>query len=165
MPSSRAAELGAPLLRREDERLLRGEGRFVADVPCPGALHAAFVRSGYAHAVVNGLEGLAEARAAPGVVAVLTAADVAGLGALPVKRPLIGVTLDIPDDQPYLAGDRVRFVGEPVALVVATDAYAAADAAARDLPRRRAAAGGDVGRGRGRRRPIAVRRAWHQRRA
>ena len=66
MPSSRAAELGAPLLRREDERLLRGEGRFVADVPCPGALHAAFVRSGYAHAVVNGLEGLAEARRGAG---------------------------------------------------------------------------------------------------
>ncbi len=130
MPSSRAAELGAPLLRREDGRLLRGEGRFVSDVPCAGALHAAFVRSGYAHAVVAGLEGLTEARAAPGVVAVLTAADIAGLGELPVKRPMIGVTLDIPDAQPYLAGDRVRFVGEPVAMVLATDAYAAADAAA-----------------------------------
>jgi carbon-monoxide dehydrogenase large subunit len=130
MPSSRAAELGAPLPRREDERLLRGEGRYVSDVPCPGALHAAFVRSSYAHAILNGLDGLAEARASPGVVAVLTAADVAGLAALPVKRPLVGVTLDVPDRQPYLARERVRFVGEPVALVVATDEYAAADAAA-----------------------------------
>ena len=129
-PSSPAAELGAPLLRREDERLLRGEGRFVSDLACAGALHAAFVRSSYAHAVLRGLDGLAEARASPGVVAVLTAADVAGLGPFPVKRSLVGVTLDVPDAQPYLAGDRVRFVGEPVAMVVATDEYAAVDAAA-----------------------------------
>ena len=130
MPSSRAAELGAPLLRREDGPLLRGEGRFVSDIPCAGALHAVFVRSGWAHAVLHGLDGLDEARAAPGVVAVLTAADLAGLGPRPVKRPLVGVTLDIPESQPYLARDRVRFVGEPVAMVIAGDEYAAADAAA-----------------------------------
>ncbi len=127
---SAAAALGASPLRREDERLLRGRGRYVSDIACPGALHAVFVRSGYAHAVLNGLEGVADARSAPGVVAVLTGADVAGLGPLPCKRALIGVTLDIPDAQPYLATDRVRFVGEPVAMVVATDEYAAADAAA-----------------------------------
>src|SRR3954451_6454601 len=130
MPSSRAAELGAPLLRREDGPLLRGEGRFVSDIPCAGALHAVFVRSGWAHAILNGLDGLDEARAAPGVVAVLTAADVAGLRPRPVKRPLVGVALDIPEAQPYLAHDRVRFVGEPVAMVIATGEYAAADAAA-----------------------------------
>jgi carbon-monoxide dehydrogenase large subunit len=128
--SEPAASLGEPVLRREDARLLRGEGRFVADIRCAGALHAAFVRSPYPHAILHGLDGLGEARAVPGVVAVLTAADVAELAPLPVKRPMIGVVLDIEERQPYLAGERVRFAGEPVALVVADDAYAAADAAA-----------------------------------
>jgi carbon-monoxide dehydrogenase large subunit len=130
MRSSRAAELGSPLLRREDGPLLRGAGRFVSDIPCDGALHAVFVRSGWAHAVLHGLDGLDDARAAAGVVAVLTCSDMAGLGAFPVKRSLVGVALDLADAQPYLARDRVRFVGEPVAMVIATDAYAAADAAA-----------------------------------
>ena len=128
--SSRAAALGEPVPRREDARLLRGEGRFVADIRCAGALHAAFVRSPYPHAILHGLDGLREARGAPGVVAVLTSVDVAELAPLPVKRPLIGVVLDIEERQPYLARDRVRFAGEPVAMVIATDAYAAADAAA-----------------------------------
>jgi len=128
------ATIGEPLRRREDDRLLRGESRFTADVDCPGALHAAFVRSPYAHALLQGLDGLDGARAAPGVVAVLTAADVGELGPLPVKRPLEGVTLAIADRQPYLAGERLRFVGEPVAMVVAVDAYAATDAAALIFP-------------------------------
>ncbi len=132
--TDRPATIGEPLRRREDDRLLRGAGRFTADIECPGALHAAFVRSPYAHAVMEGLDGVDAARAAPGVAAVLTAADVGDLGPLPVKRPLVGVTLAIADRQPYLAGERVRFVGEPVAMVVATDPYAAADAAALIFP-------------------------------
>ena len=89
--SSRAAALGEPVPRREDARLLRGEGRFVADIRAPARCMPRSCARRTRTRLLHGLEGIGEARAAPGVVAVLTSADVAGLGPLPVKRPLIGV--------------------------------------------------------------------------
>jgi carbon-monoxide dehydrogenase large subunit len=120
------------LLRSEDEPLLRGSGRFTDDLAMPGAAHAAFARSPHAHAVIRKLDASA-AQAMPGVLAVLTGADVreAGLGGIPPAvllpgrdgKPMFGPAM------PVLAQERVRYVGEPVALVVAETAAQAQDAA------------------------------------
>jgi carbon-monoxide dehydrogenase large subunit len=115
--------------RREDVRLLTGMGRYTADWNRPGQLHAAFLRADRAHAVIRSIDTTA-ARAAPGVLAVLTGADAVAAGfdrgsaMMPVKGR--GETLRVPH-RPVLATDRVRFVGEPVALVVATTAHEAQD--------------------------------------
>ncbi|MEA2269200.1 MAG: aerobic carbon-monoxide dehydrogenase large subunit, partial [Solirubrobacteraceae bacterium] len=118
--------VGARVLRREDPRLLTGRGRYVSDVAPPGVLHAAFLRSPHAHARIAAID-TAAARALPGVVAVLTAADLRG-----VARPLrarSGSPGYQECDTPILADDRVRMAGEPVALVVADSRYRAEDAA------------------------------------
>jgi aerobic carbon-monoxide dehydrogenase large subunit len=116
--------IGARVPRKEDRRLLTGRGRFVADMSRPRMLHAAFVRSPFASATIDGI-AVDDAVKAPGVVAVLTAA---GLGA-----PYLLATLErdefVPTRMPVLAADRVRFAGEPVGLVLADDAYQAEDAA------------------------------------
>ena len=123
--------IGQPLRRKEDRRLLTGAGRFVADMAPPGLAHAWFVRSDIAHGELRAVD-CAAARAAPGVLAVWTAADLAGaLGPLPVvarPRQSDGKAPVFPD-QPLLAEDRVRFVGDTVAMVVA-ETEAAAQAAA-----------------------------------
>jgi aerobic carbon-monoxide dehydrogenase large subunit len=118
--------LGHAVTRREDPRLLLGEARFVADLPVDGCLHAFFVRSTSPHGVLGGIE-TAAAKAAPGVVGVFTAGDLElpdlpepSLPPAPI-RPYLA--------RPVLARDRVRFVGEPVAVVVAESAAAAVDAA------------------------------------
>jgi aerobic carbon-monoxide dehydrogenase large subunit len=117
--------------RREDARLLTGEGRFSADRNRPDQAHAAFLRSDRAHAVIRSVDTTA-ARAAPGVLAVLTGADAVAAGfdrgsaMMPVKGR--GEALRVPP-RPALATDRVRFVGEPLALVVATAAHQAQDGA------------------------------------
>lgn len=126
--------IGAPILRREDPRLLRGEGRYISDLSIPGMLTAAVVRSTHAHARILGVDP-SRALALPGVVAVFTWRD---LGAAQRPIPTFG---QIPDAihkawQPMvrsapvypLAQQKVRYVGEPIALVVATDRYLAADA-------------------------------------
>jgi carbon-monoxide dehydrogenase large subunit len=119
--------IGTPLPRAEDERFLKGEAQYVGDMTLPAMLHAAFVRSLYAHARVVGIETEA-ARARPGVHVVLTGADLADL-----VDPFPLVVRDgaevRPVMHPVLARDRVRYVGEPVALVVADTAEQAADAA------------------------------------
>jgi carbon-monoxide dehydrogenase large subunit len=129
--------LGARVLRREDARLLRGRGRYVSDVKPARSLEAAFVRSSRAHAVIEHV-GVEAARAAPGVARVIVAADLEG-----VARPLRaknGSPGYAECDMPVLAHEKVRMVGEPVALVVADDRYHAEDAAQlvevayRDLP-------------------------------
>ena len=114
--------LGHAVRRREDPRLITGRGRYVDDLPQDRCLHVAFVRSTLAHATIRGVD-VAAAAAAPGVVAVLTAADLS----LPAR---VGFQM-VPEvfARPPLAVGRVRFVGEPVALVVAESAPAAADAA------------------------------------
>ena len=114
--------LGNAVKRREDLRLVTGAGRYVDDQHPPGTLHLAFVRSPLAHATIKGIDSAAAA-AAPGVVAVLTAADLH----LPdrVGFPMVPAHFA----RPRLARDRVRFVGEQVAAVVAETREAAADAA------------------------------------
>jgi carbon-monoxide dehydrogenase large subunit len=118
--------------RREDERLLTGKGRYTADLSPPGLLHAVFVRSPHAHAAITGID-TETARAMPGVAAVFTAADLAAdnLPPLPggVEIPRPGGTPGPKHGRPALAGERVRFVGEPVAMVVAESRAAALDAA------------------------------------
>lgn len=127
---------GSSVLRVEDRRLLLGEGEYVDDVRVPGALHVALVRSTYAHARIRGID-VSAVVGMPGVVAVETAAT---LGALngpfphptwhPPARALqdrIDPTLR-PELIRLLAQDKVRYVGEPVVAVVATDRYVAEDA-------------------------------------
>ena len=123
--SSRST-IGAPAPRLEDRRLLRAAGRFVDDVDVAGQLAMRVVRSEVAHARVRAIDADA-ARRAPGVVAVLTGEDLAGLEPIPLRLDF-GIDLD-PYLQHVLARNRVRYVGEPLAVVVAEDAYLAHDAA------------------------------------
>jgi aerobic carbon-monoxide dehydrogenase large subunit len=118
--------------RKEDERLLTGRGRFVDDIVPPGVLHASLVRSTHARARIVAID-TADARALPDVH-VFTADDLPELAeALPAGRADAGnpyVRLDTPRPQRPLACGEVRHVGEAVAVVLAPDAYQAADAAA-----------------------------------
>jgi aerobic carbon-monoxide dehydrogenase large subunit len=124
--------IGQPVLRFEDPRLLRGQGRFIDDVSFPGQVHAVFVRSVHAHAKIQSID-VEQARNAPGVLAVYTGHDVAadGLGMpkanMPRKRP-DGKPMFAPQ-RPPLVTDRVRYVGDPVAMVIAETLAQAKDAA------------------------------------
>jgi carbon-monoxide dehydrogenase large subunit len=131
----RSAELTAPtgqgigqaVRRREDPRLLRGQGLYVDDVRRPDMLHGAVVRSPYAHARILSVD-TSRARALPGVALVLTAPDLGKLnGPLPILIP--HEDLQYPRTQSALAPDKVRHIGEAVAFVVAQDRYIAEDAA------------------------------------
>ncbi len=118
--------------RTEDTRLLTGQGRFLDDIAPADALHAVFLRAPLAHGRITALD-LSAAQEAPGVVAVLDAAalDAAGVGArmeASLRTNRDGTTAADPA-RPLLARDRVRFVGEPVAMVVAETAAQARDAA------------------------------------
>ncbi|MDE2007549.1 MAG: molybdopterin-dependent oxidoreductase [Rhodospirillales bacterium] len=118
--------LGQALPRREDARLLRGLGRFHDDIDAPRALHAAFARSPHAAARIVAID-TASARAMPGVVAVLTGADLARLATpLRLAPPVEGLH---PVEMPPMPIDAVRMVGDPVALVVAQTRIAAEGAA------------------------------------
>ncbi len=110
------------------ERFVSGTGRFVEDVRVPGMLHAAVLRSPHAHARLVSID-TKRARDMPGVHAVLTAADVPSAAIIPNRVPAPKGTDRYL--QPAIARDVVRFVGEPVALVVADDPYLARDAADR----------------------------------
>jgi aerobic carbon-monoxide dehydrogenase large subunit len=118
--------LGRSLPRLEDPPLLTGRGEFVGDIGFPHQLHMRVARSPYAHAVLLRVD-VAAARAAPGVVGVWTAADIGDLPPIDFRDPA-AETLR-PYRQPILARDRLRYVGEPVAVVFATDTYLAEDAA------------------------------------
>jgi carbon-monoxide dehydrogenase large subunit len=116
--------------RREDAKLLTGKGNYSADGHKPGMLHAVLVRSHHAHAVINSIDTSA-ARAMPGVVAVFTGADLTDVAPIPG-----GIGFPRPDGspapkthRPLLAADRVRFVGEPVAVVLSETMEAGKDAA------------------------------------
>ena len=115
--------LGNSVTRREDANLVRGRGGYAGNVALDGMLHAHFVRSTVAHGEILSVE-VDDARTMPGVVAVYTAAD---LG-LADRRPAMKVYPEAMA-RPFLARDRVRFVGEPLAVVLADDPYRAADAA------------------------------------
>src|SRR2546421_4818404 len=118
--------------RVEDDALVRGLGRFVEDAPQPNQTHGVFVRSSHAHARITSLD-IEAARAAPGVVAVLTHKDMdaAGVGSTSVHQPLVGrdgKKLVMPF-RPALARERVMYAGEAVALVVAETQAQAHDTA------------------------------------
>ncbi len=118
--------------RLEDDPLVRGRGRFAADVPMSGQAYAYFVRSPHAFADIRSID-IDAARAAPGVLAILTAADMEGIGNVSQHPPLVGrggKKLIVPH-RPALAGTTVRHVGEAVAMVVAQSLTAAQDAAER----------------------------------
>ena len=117
--------VGQRIKRTEDPRLIKGLAHYVDDIRLPDTLHVAFVRSVYAHARISSID-TAEALKAPGVVAVYTGKDIAGkIGPVPCATALPG--LKVPDYR-VLAQDKVYFVGQPIAAVVARDAYAARDA-------------------------------------
>jgi aerobic carbon-monoxide dehydrogenase large subunit len=122
--------IGQPVLRTEDPILVRGHGRYTDDINLPGQAYAVIVRSPHAHGIIRGIDTEA-ARAMPGVLAVYTGADLAAYGPLkclvplqnrdgtPMKKPL----------RPALPTDKVRYVGDPVACVVADTLQQAKDAA------------------------------------
>jgi carbon-monoxide dehydrogenase large subunit/6-hydroxypseudooxynicotine dehydrogenase subunit gamma len=116
--------IGARLPRKEDPRLLTGQGRFGDDVACAGGLWARVVRSPVAYGRLLSVD----VPAVPGLTRVITAADLPVLHRIPVRLAVDGPVLD---DflQPVLASDVVRYVGEPVAVVVGDDPYACEDAA------------------------------------
>lgn len=128
--------VGQPLPRREDARLLTGRGQFVADLKLPDTLHAVFVRSQVAHARIRSVD-LSRAAAAPGVLLAMSGADL-----LQVLPPVPDTQLSLPrkwttqvqhkflnPQQPLLAHDKVRHVGEAVAVILAESRYLAEDAA------------------------------------
>jgi carbon-monoxide dehydrogenase large subunit len=119
-------QFGAPVQRNVDDRLLTGGGRFIDDIHLPGAVHAAFLRSPFARARITAID-VAKAKAHPGVVAVYTAGDIGHLDqTMPLLIPhdsLIGARTQRP-----LAKGEVFYVGQTIAMVVASDRYTAEDA-------------------------------------
>lgn len=130
--STKPFEVGQPVPRNEDPVLVRGEGHYTDDVSLEGQLYAAFVRSPHAHGVLRGID-VSHAEAMKGVVAIYRGDDLAGQG-----YGLLKCVVEMPnrDGSPIrkparnaLASDKVRFVGDPVAMVVARTAVQARDAA------------------------------------
>ena len=119
--------IGARLPRKEDLRMLRGGGRFGDDFTARGQVWARIVRSPVAHGRVRRVN-TAEARLCPGVVCVVTAADLPAGLVIPVRLAVQDIDLSS-FLQPVLAAEVVRYVGEPLAVVLAHDPYAAEDAA------------------------------------
>ena len=125
-------QFGQPVKRNEDARLLAGRAQFIDDVSLPGMLHAAFLRSPYAHARLKSID-VAPALAREGVVAVYTARDLGDYwrpGPIIVPPPPVEGAVFNERTQVPLVKDKARHVGEPVAMVVATSRYIAEDAAA-----------------------------------
>lgn len=141
-PSLTPSGIGKSVPRREDPRLLTGHGRYAADFNLPGQAYGCLVRSPHAHAAIEKIN-LAEATAAPGVLGVLTGIDAANDGLRPIPhKPVPTNPHEVPlqsrdgsaffiAPHPVLAVDAVRYVGEPVAVVVAETVTAAMDAAER----------------------------------
>src|SRR5690349_419728 len=116
--------IGSPVERIEDLRFLRGRGEFVGDLQREGLLHAAILRSPIAHGRIRGLDS-DPARVIPGVRAVITAAEIGAVPSIPLRLlPLPGTERFL---QPVIAADRVRYVGEPIAVVLADSAALAED--------------------------------------
>ena len=127
MPVSKT--VGARIKRREDPRLIQGLAHYVDDIKLPDTLHVAILRSPYAHARINAID-TAAAQNLPGVKAVVTGDDLKDtIGGIPCAAtdPEGFPGIKVPH-HPVLATDKVRFVGEPIAAVAATDAYIARDA-------------------------------------
>lgn len=123
---SKFLQIGRPLLRKEDYRLLTGQGCYLDDIAVPGLLHACFVRSPYAHARIGSID-VVRCRAMPGVVAVVTASELTQWTTnLRMAPPIEGLQ---PTEITTLPVGKVRFQGDPVVCIVATDRYLAEDAA------------------------------------
>ena len=117
--------VGAPIKRREDPRLIQGLSHYVDDIKLVNTLHCAFLRGDYAHAEIECIDTEA-AKNLSGVVTVITGEDIKEkISSVPCAAEIEGLKTP---DHPVLAVGRVRFVGEPVAAVVATDPYIARDA-------------------------------------
>lgn len=124
--------ISQPVLRREDDKLLRGAGRFIDDLTPDGLAHGYVLRSPHGHARITGMD-VTEARGAPGVLAVYTATDLAAAGIGPIQpvatpSPRPGNTFQ-PRPLPILAADSVQYVGDSIAFVVAETLDQAQDAA------------------------------------
>ena len=120
------ALIGSPVERLEDFRFLRGRGQFVDDIARDNLLHAVILRSAVAHGRIRSIDSAA-ALARPGVHAVITAADIgASIPTIPLRQE--SAPEFKPYEQPVIAHDKVRYVGEPVAVVLAQSAAAAEDA-------------------------------------
>src|SRR5215813_4948478 len=133
-PKFASGSIGRPVPRLEDERLLRVGSRYVSDLIARSkALRVTVLRSPYAHARILAVDA-SKARTWPSVIAVLTADDLTNIGDLPCYWASPGV--DGMPQQPVLARDRVRYVGEPIAAVAAETAHAAEDALASPTRRR-----------------------------
>src|SRR5437588_2058868 len=117
--------IGKSIKRREDPRFITGRGTYVDDVKLPGTTHAVFVRSPHAHARIKKIDTTAAAKH-PGVVAIFTGKDMTGVNSLPCGWLL--PDLKVPPHMP-LASDAARYVGDPVAIVIAETQTAALDAA------------------------------------
>ena len=122
---------GQPIARLEDKHLLTGRAKYIDDIQFPGILHAAFLRTDYAHAVIKNID-VSEARKHPGVVAVYTADDFGDywkVGPLQVPPPFAikGAQFNA-RPLPPIAKGKVRFSGEPIAVVIAESRYIAEDA-------------------------------------
>ena len=122
----RNAFVGSPVERIEDLRFLRGRGQYIDDLNREGMLHAAVLRSQVAHGVIRAID-VSAARERPGVVAVITAADIGkNIPTIPLRQePLPALRAY---QQPVIAHDKVRYVGEPIAVVIAESAALAEDA-------------------------------------
>jgi carbon-monoxide dehydrogenase large subunit len=117
--------IGSRIKRKEDIRLLRGIGKYVGDIHRPGMFHAAILRSTHAHARIVRIDATA-AFNLPGVMGVLTAADMPGLRTIPMRTGVIpGLERS---QQTPIATDKVRYVGDPLAVVVSESRYIAEDA-------------------------------------
>jgi CO/xanthine dehydrogenase Mo-binding subunit len=126
--TARTRFVGRAIKRREDPRFLTGRGRYVADIARPRMVSAVVVRSPHAHARIRGID-VGRAKSLPGVIDCITFADIGGsIPPIPIRmgpKPAL-----LPYLQRPLAADRVRYVGEPVAVIVANDQYVAEDACA-----------------------------------
>ena len=136
--------VGQPIERLEDLRLVRGRGQYVDDLARKDMLHAAILRSSVGHGRIRSID-ISAARALPGVHAVITAADLAAN--LGDRIPIVPMRLQPmpefePFAQPVMARDKVRYVGEALAMVLADSAGHRRGRAGRDRRRYRAAAGG-----------------------
>jgi carbon-monoxide dehydrogenase large subunit len=124
--------VGQPVTRKEDPTLLRGQGRYTDDINLPGQAYCVMVRSQYAHGIIKGIDTSA-AKQMPGVLGVWTGVDLDAAGFGPLKTMMIlpnrdGTPMKTPTRH-SLATDKVRFVGDPVAFVVAETMAQAKDAA------------------------------------
>jgi carbon-monoxide dehydrogenase large subunit len=124
--------IGQPVPRNEDPMLVRGQGRYTDDLNLPSQSYAVIVRSRYAHRIINGID-TEEARVMPGVLGIYTGPDLTAAGIKPMP---LGMAIPTRDGspmhrpvRPVLITDRVRYVGDPVAIVVAETAAEAKDAA------------------------------------